>query len=1200
MTKHAFQLFFFCIMGLVLAGCGGSATITNGQNLANLSGKANTPKTYTLKIPDNTFGLMIQAAGSADISLDLLDANGNSLGACAQPLRCMMEYPLPGTYKLQLSATADYTGVNLSASWGGPGVSVLQNSVAIDGLKGDASTVMLKSLYIDSDQHALVLDATSASPITVRLLDRFGNEHWFCGSNACMVHYAPAGLYYVQLKASAPYENVRLRAGWGESADATLENGDVLTGLSGTAGTQFIESIYIPPGVDSLAMITNSQHMQLDLIPADDGPRWLRCEQNPVAGTDCIFSELSPGLHYVVGTLMHNAADVSIALRFGGASFSTLISGQPGAPRPAIAGDLHLETFFVPEGVTSAVFDASMNAGARIYDSHGQLICQAQPCAMSNLSPGSYFVRLDTYSDWTPFINTAFALGGAGHATLAAGQPKSITPHFAHERFVESIQIDAGVDAFAIAITADDVYISVSDPNGLYLPGCGSQGICIVRTTTPGSYFVSYEFAGPITAGQTATISLAVGGEGFATVQNGEPTSPRPAQSGALHLESFFVAPGVDSAVFTTSMNSEARIYAADGRVVCEYQPCFMQNLQPGAYFAAIKVWDSTWIQQINASLALGGPEHSTLASGQRKEKIIEFRGESGFESFYAEPGVESFILAASNTQALMAVHNARGDVVAECWNRVDCIARVPSPGTYYVRYEHNEMTESNPSYTIALALGSEQGSTLLNGQPSDPVAVVTGDILMESFYLPEGATSAAFTTQMNSEARIYAADGRLVCEHQPCVMTNLPPGAYFAVIRVWDSWIPYVSASLALGGSGQATLNNGQTKAGTLRFNGESGVESFYAGTGADSFAIAASSEGILAYVVNSQGEQVADCWNRSHCIGRITSPGTYFVHYEYYNPDVDPQGQSYSISLALGGESVATLKADEVQAPRNAQPGDTLVQSIHRESVQAITAVAVSHNAWTRIYDVNGNQRCEGWFCVLEGLPAGSYFVISTTMDHPYLTSVSSAVTHGGPGKSDLLNGQTLFGLQGMPGAFILKSIFVTADSQSAYHPQSLQVWQNPPSMMMNIIDQYGTQLKTCLPTDGCQVSGLFGQQYYVLLEVLPVIPGTAGTVSAAWVGPGTSSLENGVTYTLDTPAAEFVSAQSFNLESASAVQFTSDSNAVEAVILNDNSQLQMYCSGGACDSVTLPPGSYFLKIATAPYLPYSSGSIQYSLSW
>lgn len=1200
MTKHAFQLFFFCIMGLVLAGCGGSATITNGQNLANLSGKANTPKTYTLKIPDNTFGLMIQAAGSPDIRLDLLDASGNSLGACAQPLQCMLEYPLPGTYKLQLSATADYTGVNLSASWGGPGVSVLQNSVAIDGLKGDASTVMLKSLYLDSEQVALSLEAVAATPVKLRLLDRFGNAYWLCESSACLVQFVPAGLYFVQLVAAAPYTETALKANWGDSIGATLENGDVLEDMAGTAGAQFVESFYVPEGVSAVAMATNSPHLDLQLVAADGGPGWFHCVEQEAK--TCVARYLSPGLYYVVGSLRQDVANFSLALRFSGASHATIVNGQPANPKPAQARDIHLESFYVPDGVTTAMLVASWNIGVSIFDAEGNVICNPASCHMMNLAPGAYFATLHVYDMAEPFFNVSLALGGSDHATFRANQPKTVHLNVANERGVESFYIAPDVDAFAVSISGENTYLNVIGPNGAHAQHCSTHGACITRVSEPGTYFIEYEFysSDSTFTEQDVTLSLALGGTNYSTLNSGEPSAPRPARTEDVHLESFFVAPGVDSAVFTTSMNSEARIYAADGRVVCEYQPCFMQNLQPGAYFAAIKVWDSTWIQQINASLALGGPEHSTLASGQRKEKIIEFRGESGFESFYAEPGVESFILAASNTQALMAVHNARGDVVAECWNRVDCIARVPSPGTYYVRYEHNEMTESNPSYTIALALGSEQGSTLLNGQPSDPVAVVTGDILMESFYLPEGATSAAFTTQMNSEARIYAADGRLVCEHQPCVMTNLTPGAYFAVIRVWDSWIPYVSASLALGGSGQATLNNGQTKAGTLRFNGESGVESFYAGTGADSFAIAASSEGILAYVVNSQGEQVADCWNRSHCIGRITSPGTYFVHYEYYNPDVDPQGQSYSISLALGGESVATLKADEVQAPRNAQPGDTLVQSIHRESVQAITAVAVSHNAWTRIYDVNGNQRCEGWFCVLEGLPAGSYFVISTTMDHPYLTSVSSAVTHGGPGKSDLLNGQTLFGLQGMPGAFILKSIFVTADSQSAYHPQSLQVWQNPPSMMMNIIDQYGTQLKTCLPTDGCQVSGLFGQQYYVLLEVLPVIPGTAGTVSAAWVGPGTSSLENGVTYTLDTPAAEFVSAQSFNLESASAVQFTSDSNAVEAVILNDNSQLQMYCSGGACDSVTLPPGSYFLKIATAPYLPYSSGSIQYSLSW
>lgn len=1200
-TKHAFRLFCLFIMGLVLAGCGGSSTISNGQNLAGLTGKANTQKTYTLKIPDNTLGLMIQAAGNPNIQLDLLDNAGNSLGACAEALRCIVDYPLPGTYKLQLSATADYAGVNLSASWGGPSVSVLQNNVALDGLKGDASTVILKSLYIDADQQTLVLDATAVSPVNVRLLDHRGNEYWPCQSGACLVHFVPAGLYYAQITAAAQYDNARLRARWGDSADATLENGAILSGLSGTAGTQFIESIYVPPGVDALALSTTSQQVALQLMSAEGGPAWSRCELNPVSGSDCVASQLSAGLHYVVATLMQDATDFSIAVRFGGADTVTLVSGQPGEPRPAVPGELHLESFYVPEGADSAIFEAGPTVNARIYDNEGQLVCDMQPCALNNLIPGAYFVRLDVWPGMEPSFNTAFALGGPLNATLTAGQSKTVTSHFVHERFVESIEVDAGVDAFAIATSNDHAYMMVIDPNGMLLPGCGSPEICIVSATVPGSYFVSYEFGGPVTEGETQRISLALGGESVATLRSGEPSAPRAGQPGERYLESFFVAPGIDSGAFTTTMNSEARIYTADGRVVCEYQPCFMPNLQPGTYFASIKVWDTAWIPYVNASLALAGPDYSTLGSGRSEQKIVQFVGESGFESFYVEPGVESFAVSANRGRTLMAVHNAQGDVITECWNSIDCVGHAPSPGAYFVRYEHTYMEEANPSYTIALGLAGEDATTLSNGQPGAPVAVVTGDILMESFYVPPGVTSAAFTVPMNSETRIYEADGRLVCEYQPCLLQNLQPGVYVAVVRIWDSWIPFFSASLAMGGAEQATLANGQTKTGNVQFNGETGVESFHAGPGVDSFAIAASPSRKLVYVVNEQGDMIADCWNRALCTGRISTPGTYFLRFGDFDNGSEPEGQRYSVSLALGGEQTATLKPELVQPSRKAQPGDALVQSVYRSSVEEVTAIAVSQNAWTRIYDIDGNLRCENWFCTLENMPAGSYFVSSIVMEHPYLTSVSAAVTLGGADQSDLHNGETLFGLQGTSGSFILKSMYVAGDPPTLYGPTSLHLMQSHPFVQMTLMDEIGIVRAICIPPGGCHLNGLPMRQYYVLMEIMEPIPEATTSLSAAWVGPQSSSLENGIHYTLATPSAEFASVQSFNLTSTSTLALDIDTNAVEALILDEQSNFVMSCTAGACAPMPLPTGRYFLVMYTASYLPPHAGeSIQYTLSW
>ena len=78
----------FILLVFSLIGCKTTTPVSNGENVTELSGKAGSEKLFSGTVTENVSGLLIEAAGSTDISLDLMDADENSLGACVSATRC--------------------------------------------------------------------------------------------------------------------------------------------------------------------------------------------------------------------------------------------------------------------------------------------------------------------------------------------------------------------------------------------------------------------------------------------------------------------------------------------------------------------------------------------------------------------------------------------------------------------------------------------------------------------------------------------------------------------------------------------------------------------------------------------------------------------------------------------------------------------------------------------------------------------------------------------------------------------------------------------------------------------------------------------------------------------------------------------------------------------------------------------------------
>ena len=1192
LPKHAFQYILLCVIGLVLAGCGGSSTIGNGANLANLSGAANSQKTYSIKLPDNTVSLIIEAAGSPDITLDLLDASGNSLGACAQPLFCVLDTPAAGTYKLRLKATAAYAGVNLSASWGGPGVSVLQNNVALGGLSGNATTVLLKSLYLEPDPVALLLELAGSNDSYIELLDRYGNAVWPCGPTNCLVKSIEAGLYFVRLQGTGTFADTSLKARWGDSFGATLENGVPRTGLTGTAGSQFVESFFLPEGVDSILVAANKQGVGLQLVSADDHSVWFNCQFDE--GSYCFARDIPPGLYYVVGSLHQDVENFSLTLRFGGANHSSLENGQSSEPQSASLGALYVESFYVDEGATSAAFVSNWNAEVRVYDGNGLLFCEFQPCVLSNLQPGSYFATVKVIDDTlTESVSSSVAMGGPATGTLVNGQTKQGTLAFPMASKVESFYAGPGVDSFVIALSGSDVIAAIYNQQGSFVAHCHQSMPCVVGVASPGVYFVHQDSAPNAAAGSQYSIALALGGENHVTLANGQSSNPQPANQDALYVESFYVAEGVTSAAFVSNWNAEVRVYDGNGLLFCEFQPCVLSNLQPGSYFATVKVIDDTLTESVSSSVAMGGPATGTLVNGQTKQGTLAFPMASKVESFYAGPGVDSFVIALSGSDVIAAIYNQQGSFVAHCHQSMPCVVGVASPGVYFVHQDSAPNAAAGSQYSVALALGGENHVTLDSGQSSEPYPEIVGAQYVESFYVSEGATSAAFVANWNTAVRIYDANGLAFCEFQPCVMANLQPGSYFATITVIDDvHTDSVNSSLALGGPGASTLVNGQIQQRTVAFYMESKVESIYAGPGVDSFAVAVSAAEVHTTIYDQQGVFVAHCDETTPCVVKTASPGAYFLHTDL--PAFLNAADEYSISLALGGQGVSTIKAGDTKQDVPAVPGEVFVNSFYYDSSDGAIGFAGSVNTVSSIFTADGELLCENQFCAFPSLSEGSYFVASRVMEQAGTDTISLSLVNASAASSSLHNGETLAGFSGKQGASLLFSVYMPEFVDESPSVQSLLVGSTIQHANIQIYDSHGVLANSCwYGATFCPVQKVLSSAYFVLLNYEQDMTDVGPGLTATWVGENASTIKKDVVYSMNTS----FSAQSFHLDAASTVTLQSNPGgpATHTMLRNARGENIVDCIG-SCVFPPLESGDYFLGIL----YPANNEEFSYSLSW
>ncbi|NPU93821.1 MAG: hypothetical protein HPY82_18050 [Gammaproteobacteria bacterium] len=487
--SYVMGLLFFVV--LTLPGCKSSNKLENGVVKTNISGNASSALEFKFTLPVNVEALMIQTSANDQVVLQLLDVNKNPIPGCEQATLCLREYPTAGDYFLRLNALSQVSNLSLVASWSGPAAATLKNAVPVTGLKGGTGTVILQSLHIPFHIGELTLENSGAGSYRLELLDQTGSVLHSCNANApCSLSQRFDGNYFVRITGLATFENLNLRASWGGANQSTLQNGIPKKGLSGAAGTERFESVYLQPGTQALMVQKSPSDRPASVSILDaDGNTVQNCWD------ECQLNAPEPGLHYIRIVYEDDVSDLSVTAVWGGENESLLKNGVPLTFPGGVEQDTLLASVYLPEGTHALMLQTGMDADVflEVIDQYGNVRGGADGRdnqTFQNLQPGLYFVRMYLYQDTAPFkLNAAW--GSNNQGLLQNGVPLAFPGGVEQDTLLASVYIPEGTQALMLQTNlAPMIQLEMIDTHGnLVWNGSGEQNEPI-QIPYPGLYFV--------------------------------------------------------------------------------------------------------------------------------------------------------------------------------------------------------------------------------------------------------------------------------------------------------------------------------------------------------------------------------------------------------------------------------------------------------------------------------------------------------------------------------------------------------------------------------------------------------------------------------------------------------------------------------------------------------------------------------------
>ena len=399
--------------GPVGGGGSGSQELTNGQTLSDLSGATGSETRYFIDVPSGASNLVVATSGgSGDVDLYLRQGAEPTTGTYdCRPYQngnnetCTVASPVAGTYHIMLRGYSAYSGTSLTASY-----SVTSNQAPAAAFSESISELTVAFTDTSSD---------SDGSISSRSWD-FGDGASSASTNPSH-SYASAGTYTVTLTVvdddGASDSATKSIAVAENPGGGGLENGETVTGLSGSTGQWQYFTLDVPAGASNLTIAISGGSGDADLYTrfgAQPTTSTYDCRPYRNGNNEtCNIASPAAGTHHIGLRAYSSYASVTLTVSYtepgsgcSGGFNETNLSGSAGSWQhftievPACAnrlnitmsggtGDGDLYTRFGAQPTTN-------NYQCRPYVSGNN-----EDCSLDNPNAGTWYISIRGYSAYS-------------------------------------------------------------------------------------------------------------------------------------------------------------------------------------------------------------------------------------------------------------------------------------------------------------------------------------------------------------------------------------------------------------------------------------------------------------------------------------------------------------------------------------------------------------------------------------------------------------------------------------------------------------------------------------------------------------------------------------------------------------------------------------------------------------------------------
>ena len=948
-----------------------------------------------------------------------------------------------------------------------------------------------------------------------------------------------------------------------------LENGDVITGLSGAAESQQEFTLTLPENVEALLIeVSGSSGVSLDLLD-EAGVSVGSCS----AKVRCYDSYPAAATYTVRISATEAYSDVSLTASWGGPDGNALSNSVELVDISATANSVQLKSFYVGFNIEPIQLTAGGQfASIEIVNKYGNTVhtcASVSSCQIPNIQSGLYYVRLTGDAEFSDG-SLKLVWGSAVDATLANGIPKKGISGVAGTIHYEMFYLPEGAEAFLLQMSYSPVSISVISASGEGVGGCFP--ICASSDVEPGLYYVEIFFETDVF---DLEITVAWAGEHMGTISNSDVKSGLFGSEHDQFLEAFYVHEGATAISHSVSqgVGVEQLLFNSQGDVVSicsSFEFCAVNDIEAGVYFLQTTIYEP--LAMLSVSVAWAGPELSSLENGVPLSSLVVNENESAIHSFYLPEGVDGFGLSVSSFEAEVFVYDAYGDLIDICYFGAICSMQSPQAGVYFAQVQGFLLTD----YTLSAAWAGEEIATLSNGVSVGEFYGEPEDRHLQSLYIPEGVEGALIVANVyEAYMEVLDSSGTPLTScggYEGCYLEFPSPGVYFIQVNVEGDQVQKYSLAAAWAGPEIATLNNGGVITGLQGSFGDISLQSVYIPEGTDSLFLGFADE--FGFHELFAGPYISGfCQGWIDCVMPVYEPGPHFIR-----SVVENENAAFSISAAWIGESISSLENLGSVDIVGLTVEDVVVQSVHLpDEANAIFVSGSITEGEVRIYSSEGYE----YFCYMDNveenvsvcysddLPQGDYF-IQYKHGWGFAADVSYSVAIAGETASTLQNGG-IEALSANEGETLLQSFSV---------PEGVSYIGVTTSYAPSIVQVYGPlgQVTECVGGTLCTLDYAVSGNYFIRITALE--DDLDFTLSVAWVGEGISSLTNGETLLLSDVDFDDTLLHAFSVTEGKTVSVQT-SVAPHAAQLFDANGYQLTSCSAPCDFELIPAGDYFLRL-------------------